>query len=90
MCGSSMRENRETPPFPRPDGGQGRSEKAKGRTSDMHDGGESDDLIVPTKQANKAESSVAESVEGSGSTKGNASQFGHMLDADPENVCRSN
>ena len=74
MRGSSMRENRETPQFPPPDGGEGRSEKAKCRTSDTHDCGESDDLIVPTKQANKAESSAAESVEGSGSTKGNVSQ----------------
>ena len=74
MRGSSMRENRETPQFPLPDGGEGRSEKAKSRTSDTHDCGESDDLIVPTKQANKAETSAAESAEGSGSTKGNAFQ----------------
>ena len=65
----------ETPQFPPPDGGEGRSEKAKCRTSDTHDCGESDDLIVPTKQANKAETSAAESVEGSGSTKGNAFQM---------------
>ncbi len=74
MCGSSMRENRETPQFPPPDAGEGRSEKAKCHTSDMHNFGESDDLIVPTKQANKAGTPVAESVEGSGSTKGNAFQ----------------
>ena len=63
MCGSSMRENRETPRPPSPDGGVGRSEKPSGRTSDMHGLGESDDLTVPAKRANKAEpSSAAESV----------------------------
>lgn len=74
MCGSSMRENRETPQFPSSGGGEGRSEKAKCRTSDIHGRGESDDLIVPTKQANKVGTPTAESVEGSGSTKGNAFQ----------------
>ena len=76
MCGSSMRENRETPRPPSPDGGVGRSEKPSGRTSDMHGLGESDDLTVPAKRANKAEpSSAAESVEGSGSAEGNASHM---------------
>ena len=74
MRGRSMRGNRETPESPSADGAEGRSEKANGRTSDTHDTGESDGPIVPRKRANKAERSAAEPVEGSGSTKGNASQ----------------
>ena len=58
MCGNSMRENRETLQTPTLDGGVGRSEKAKGRKVDMHVCGESDDLIVPTKRANKARGCV--------------------------------
>ena len=73
MRGSSMRENRETPGTPSTVGGEGRSEKAASPTSDMHVSGESDDLIVPMKRANKAgPSAAAESVEGRGSTKGNS------------------
>ena len=72
--GNSMRENRETPGSPPPDGGEGRPEKAARRTSGMHETGESDGLIVPTKRANKAGKPVAEFVEGRGSTKGNARQ----------------
>ena len=80
MCESSMRENRETPGTPIPDGGAGRSEKAESRKSDMHVSGESDGLIVPTKRANKADAHrgmspcapAAETVEGRGSIKGNA------------------
>ena len=49
----SMRENRETPAIPLSVGGGGRSEKAASLTSGMHVAGESDDLIVPAKQANK-------------------------------------
>ncbi len=70
--GNSMRENRETPGSPSPDGGGGRPEKAARRTSGMYETGESDGLIVPTKRANKAGKPVAEFVEGRGSTKGNA------------------
>ncbi len=61
MCGNSMRENRETPEAPVSGADRvlaaeaGRSEKADGRTSDMHVSGESDGPIVPTKRANKAE-----------------------------------
>ena len=69
-----MSENREIPESPLEDGARGRSEKALNRTSDMHDPGKSDDLIVPAKQTNKVGSPAAESVEGSGSTKGNAPQ----------------
>ena len=71
MRGSSMRENRETFGTPVPLGA-GRSGKAASRTPDMHVPEESDDLVVPTKRANKAgQSAAAESVEGRGSTKGN-------------------
>jgi group II intron reverse transcriptase/maturase len=73
-CGNSMRENRETPEGAPPDGGVGRSDKARSRTSDMHVPGESDDPIVPARQANKAGRPVAEFVEGRGSAKGNARQ----------------
>ena len=45
------------------------------RTSDMHVSRESDDPIVPEKRANKAgPKAAAESVEGRGSTKGNATR----------------
>ena len=80
MCESSMRENRETPGTPTPDGGAGRSEKAESRKFDVHVSGESDGLIVPTKRANKADAQrgsgpcapAAETVEGRRSIKGNA------------------
>ncbi len=52
MCGSSMRENRETSQAPTL-GGVGRSEKAESRNFDMHVCGESDVLIVSAKRANK-------------------------------------
>lgn len=79
MRGNSMRENRETQATPSPDGGGGRSGKAKGRTPDVHVAGESDGPIVPAKRANKAGRPstgrpAAESVEGRGSTKGNANE----------------
>ena len=76
MYGSSMRENRETPQTPTVDGGVGRSGKAESRNPDVHVCGESDDLVVPTKWANKADgyALVAESAEERGSTKGNAPQ----------------
>ena len=69
--------------------GAGRSEKADGRTTDMHVSGESDGPIVPTKRANKAATMVsmvpaaAESVEGRGPTKGNAKRTLHVPDAEP-------
>ncbi|HXK27300.1 MAG TPA: group II intron reverse transcriptase/maturase, partial [Candidatus Binatia bacterium] len=53
MRGNSMRENRETPAAPAPDGGADRPGKAKTPEPDMHVAGESDVLIVPTKRANK-------------------------------------
>jgi len=73
-CGNSMRENRETPEVPPPDGGGGRPEKAYRRTSGMHVSGESDDPIVPTNPTNKTGQPAAELEEGRGSTKGNARQ----------------
>ena len=75
MWGNSMRENRETLQTPTLDGSEGRSEKAKAVMSCMCLG-ESDDFIVPTKRANKVDAYAlaAESVEGRGPTKGNASQ----------------
>ena len=74
MCGNSMHGNRETLETPTSQGA-GRSEKANGRTSDMHVSRESDGPIVPQKRANKAgPKAAAESVEGRGSTKGNAEQ----------------
>ena len=54
MRGNSLHGNRETLETPSPDHGGGRSEKAYGRTSDMHVSRESDGSIVPKKRANKA------------------------------------
>ena len=71
MRGNSMHGNRETLEIPPPQGA-GRSEKANGRTADMHVSRESDGPIVPEKRANKAgPTAAAESVEGRGPTKGN-------------------
>jgi RNA-directed DNA polymerase len=84
MRGNSMRENRERPETSAPDGGAGRSEKAQRLKSDMHVSGKSDDLIVPTKRANKVgQPAAAESVEGRGSTKGNDLVVGRVPDAEP-------
>ena len=75
MDGSSLRGNRETSVIPCGDHSpMGRSEKATSRTVDMHVTEESDDLVVPTKRANKAGTPAAESVEERGSTKGNRLQ----------------
>jgi len=85
MCGNSMRENRETPAIPSADGGEGRPEKASGPTSGMHVVGESDDLIVPAKQANQAgQPAAAETVEGRGSIKGNVFVVGRAPDTAPD------
>ena len=54
MCGNSLRGNRETLETRLPDGGRGRSEKANGRTSDMHVPRESDGPIVPEKRRSDA------------------------------------
>jgi len=74
MRGNSLRGNRETLETPLLKYSWGRSEKAQGQTSDMHASRESDDSIVPEKRANNAEPSAAESVEGRGSIKGNATR----------------
>jgi len=81
MSGSSVCGNRETPATSSAGGGEERSDKADGRTADASVTGESDDSIVPVKRANKAGRTMlrmvpaaAESVEGRGSTKGNALQ----------------
>jgi RNA-directed DNA polymerase len=78
MRGNSMHGNRETLETPPPHGA-GRSGKACCRTPDMHVPRESDVPIVPEKRVNKAGRTMprmvpaaAESVEGRGSTKGNA------------------
>ena len=72
MCGNSMHGNRETLETPASQDA-GRSGKAFCRTPDMHVSRESDGPIVPKKRANKAGlMAAAESVEGRGSTKGNA------------------
>lgn len=74
MCENSMRENRETPAVPRKDD-LGRSEKGD-RNADMNAAGESDDLVVPAKQANNGGTSPsAESVEERGSAEGNTFQL---------------
>ena len=74
--GSSHCGNRETSAVPCGDQSpMGRSEKAVGHAADMHAAEESDEPIVPSKRANKADEAlpcaVAESVEGRGAAKGN-------------------
>lgn len=71
MRGNSLHGNRETLETPSKHGSEGRLEKARGPTSNMHVSRESDDSIIPMKQANNIEQSVAEPVEGRESTKGN-------------------
>jgi hypothetical protein len=89
MRGNSLHGNRETPKAsvtPNAfvaDGAAERSEKGHGRTSGMHAFGESDGSIVPQKQANKADLSAAEPVEGRGPTKGNDLLVGHAPDSEP-------
>jgi group II intron reverse transcriptase/maturase len=77
-----LRENREAPSTsPSMAAGTGRrSHKPK---SDMHVLGESDSSIVPAKRANNAGPPAAESVEGRGLTKGNASRTEPAPDAEP-------
>jgi RNA-directed DNA polymerase len=73
MLENSMRENRETPPASGSNT-PGRLEKATSYKTSMYASGESDEPVVPTKRLNKEEPSSAESVEGSGSTKGNTDE----------------
>jgi hypothetical protein len=69
MQRNSMRENRETPWPPVPSAG--RKENAMSGKSFMNGGGESNCGIVPAKQPNKSEPSLAEVVEGRPQTKEN-------------------
>ena len=76
MDRSFLRGNREASLVPCGDHSPiGRSAKARCHTADMHATEESYDLVVPSKRANKAETSVAESVEERGSTKGTVNQM---------------
>jgi hypothetical protein len=89
MRGNSLHGNRETPKVsatpntPAVDGAAERSEKACGRTTDVHAFGESDGSIVPKKRTNKADVSAAESVEERGPTQGNDLHAGHIPDTAP-------
>lgn len=81
MCGTFQHGNRETPETSSRDlaasgpGGGERWEKVSDRASHAYVPGESDGLVVPEKQANKASPTVAaESVEGRGSTEGNVTR----------------
>ena len=47
--------------------------------ADMNANGKSDDFIVPTKRANKAEASVTEFVEGRKSPNGSVTELSSML-----------
>ena len=83
MRGNSMHGNRETLETPASQGA-GRFGKASSRTPDMHVPRESDGPVVPEKRTNKAGlKAAAESVEGRGSTKGNAQQTLLAPDAVP-------
>jgi hypothetical protein len=89
MRGNSLHGNRETPKASavpnarKADGAAERPEKAHRRTSGVHAYGESDGSIVPQKQANKADLSAAEPVEGRGPTKGNDLPVRHAPDSEP-------
>jgi RNA-directed DNA polymerase len=90
MRGNSPHGNRETlkafvtSNASSADGVAERPEKAHNHTSGVHVFGESDGSIVPKKQANKADLSAAESVEGRGPTKGNDLPAGHVPDTAPD------
>ncbi|MHB1035843.1 MAG: hypothetical protein ACYC0Y_14480, partial [Pirellulales bacterium] len=90
MRGNSLHGNRETRRTPSSDDSGGRSEKASCRASDAHVLRESDGPIVPKKRTNKTGRTVlrtvpavAESVEGSGPTKGNAARTLLAPDTEP-------
>ena len=69
MYGSSMRENRESPPLARSLIMSGPLGEGQGRKPEL--GGQSDSPVVPAKLANKAARAAAESVEERGLAKGN-------------------
>jgi hypothetical protein len=89
MRGNSLHGNRETPKAsaladtPEVHSMAERPEKADGRTSGVHVFGESEGSIVPQKQANNADLTAAEPVEGRGPTKGNDLSVGHVPDSAP-------
>jgi hypothetical protein len=68
-----MRENRETP-LVSGSGRVGPAGEGASHTASRNASGESDERVVPAKRSNKEEQSSAESVEGSGSTKGNTEE----------------
>jgi hypothetical protein len=73
MSRNSTRENRDTPSPPVP--ATGWREKSMSSPSRMHDGGESDGRIVPTKGSNNNDGQPsAESLEGRGPAKENIEQ----------------
>jgi hypothetical protein len=73
-CGTSLCENRETPCLPAERDSAGRVGKATSRNPTMHEHGESDRPIVPTRTLNKAGQPAAEAEEGRGLTKENVTQ----------------
>jgi group II intron reverse transcriptase/maturase len=73
MLGNSMRENRETPQASGSSTPE-RLEKATSYKTSMHVSGEPDEQVVPAKHPNNEEQTLAEGVEGSCSTKGNAAE----------------
>jgi RNA-directed DNA polymerase len=74
-CGNFVHGNREIPQVPSPDGGDGRTGKAKSRTAVMNACGKSDACIVPKKLPNKGRANLsAEAVEERRAIKGNVVQ----------------
>lgn len=76
MRGNSQHGNRETQAVPSPIGDAGRLGKVTDQPPNAHAAGESDGLIVPRKQTNKAgPTAAAESVEGRSPAKGNTAKL---------------
>lgn len=75
-----------------PIGSSGRFRRSRGRTANrkgkavMNADGKSDDLVVPTKRANKAATAVAEPVEERRSPKGSDGGFACTSDTEPKLV----
>jgi RNA-directed DNA polymerase len=85
MLGNSMRENRETSlasGSSKPD----RLEKAMSDETSTHASEGSDERVVPAKRTNNGEQSLAESVEGSRSTKRNTEENRTLRTQDREGV----
>lgn len=74
MCGTSMRENRDTSCSPSGNAPEGRDGKAIGQKPSMHGCEESDRPVVPAKSSNKTGKPEAEVMEGSGLVKENSGQ----------------